>query len=224
MAAINASRAIREILKHEGGYVNHPSDPGGATNKGITIATYRRYIKRSGTIADLKRLTTEQAIHVYKAQYWDKVRADDLPSGVDYAVADFAVNSGPSRAAKYLQAVVGVKQDGKIGPHTLKATRQMTAADVINRLCDNRLAFMKRIKGGASWKVFGRGWSRRVADVRAKSLAWNKDKPATVDKPAHNRPTQPTQPSTTPDAPKAKVGPVAALVAFLARIFNRKGM
>lgn len=158
------------ILKHEGGYVNHPSDPGGATNKGITIATFRRYIKPTGTIADLKALTTAQATVVYKRQYWDAVSADLLPAGVDYAVADFAVNSGPSRAAKYLQRVVGVKQDGKIGPATLKAVRARNAKDVIRQLCANRLAFMKRIRGGSLWKTFGRGWQHRVDDVLARSL------------------------------------------------------
>lgn len=166
----NAKASIEKILRHEGGFVDHPDDPGGATNKGITIATFRRYIKPNGTVADLRALTTEQAVMVYKRQYWDRVSADDLPSGVDYAVADFAVNSGPARAAKYLQAIVGVFQDGTIGPTTLAAVRRMDALLVINRLCDDRLAFMKRIQGGKLWNTFGRGWGRRVAEVRAVSI------------------------------------------------------
>src|SRR5690606_31383462 len=119
----NFQQALEKVLKHEGGFVNHPADPGGATNKGITLATYRRYIKRNGTVDDLKALTTEQAGKVYKAQYWDKVRGDDLPSGLDYAVFDFAVNSGPAKAVKELQKVLGVTQDGIIGPITLEAAR-----------------------------------------------------------------------------------------------------
>jgi lysozyme family protein len=180
----NADMAIRKILEHEGGYVNLPDDPGGATNKGITIATFRRYIKRDGTIADLKALTTQQAVDVYKAQYWDKVRADDLPSGVDYTVADFAVNSGPSRAAKYLQAALGVTQDGAIGPQTIAAAQAASAKPLINIINSNRLAFMKRIRGGKLWKTFGRGWQRRVDAVRSTSLALVDSAPVAVIPPA----------------------------------------
>jgi len=148
----NSERAIPKILKHEGGYVNNPADPGGATNKGITIATFRRYIKPGGTIADLKALTESQAVVVYKRQYWDAVSADLLPSGVDYAVADFAVNSGPSRAGKYLQKVVGTAQDGVVGPATIAAARGLSAPDVINDICDERLAFMRRIRAAGCGK------------------------------------------------------------------------
>ncbi len=166
----NAERAIREGLKHEGGFVNHPEDPGGATNKGITLTTFRRYLNPKGTIADLKRLTDEQAIHIYKRRYWNVIRGDDLPSGVDLAVYDFAINSGPSRAARHLQSVVGASVDGRIGPQTIEHCARCEAPDVINQICDQRLAFMKRIRGGSLWKTFGRGWQRRVDEVRASSL------------------------------------------------------
>jgi len=158
------------ILKHEGGFVNHAHDPGGATNKGITIETFRRLIKPGGTVEDLKQLTTEQAVIVYKRNYWDSVCAGLLPIGLDFTVADFAVNSGPMRAAKVLQAVVGVKQDGKVGPATLKAVRAMPTKDIIRQVNARRLAFMKRIRGGELWKHFGRGWQRRVDEVQAQSL------------------------------------------------------
>ena len=167
----NADISIRKILEHEGGFVNHPKDPGGATNKGITIATFRRYIKRGGTIADLKAMTIAQAVTVYKAQYWDKVRADELPSGIDYTVADFAVNSGPSRAARYLQSALGVTQDGAIGPQTIAAANAADPKTVIRKINADRLAFMKRIRGGKLWVTFGRGWQRRVDDVLSTSLA-----------------------------------------------------
>ena len=166
-----AEKMIPLILKHEGGFVDHPRDPGGATNKGITIATFRRYIKSNGTVADLKALTTAQATIVYKRQYWDAVVADMLPVGVDYSVADFAVNSGPSRAAKMLQRVVGVTQDGRIGPATLAAVRALPTDFIIRKLNALRLAFMKSIRGGSLWKTFGRGWQRRVDEVTAQSLA-----------------------------------------------------
>jgi len=204
----NADAAIRKILVHEGGYVNHPSDPGGATNKGITLATFRRYIKPSGTIADLKALTTEQAVVVYKRQYWDAVMADSLPAGVDYAVADFAVNSGPSRAAKYLQAVVGAAQDGKIGPATLAAVNAADPVAVINKLCDNRLAFMKRIQGGKLWVTFGRGWQRRVDEVRSVSLQWAGKASAPIAPPSQEIP--------------APSGFIAAIMAAISAFMNRK--
>jgi lysozyme family protein len=200
----NADMAIRKILEHEGGYVNHPDDPGGATNKGITIATFRRYIKRNGTVADLKALTTQQAVNVYKAQYWDAVRGDDLPSGVDYTVADFAVNSGPSRAAEYLQAALGVAQDGAIGPKTLAAAQAASAKPLINIINSNRLAFMKRIRGGKLWKTFGRGWQSRVDAVRSTSLALVDSAPASGQ----------VRPEPT--------GPVHWLVALLQSLFGGK--
>jgi lysozyme family protein len=165
-----STEVIPLILEHEGGYVNHPNDPGGPTNKGITLANFRAFIKADGTIEDLKALTTEQATIVYKRQYWDKVVADLMPPGIDYVVADFAVNSGPHRAAIYLQKVVGEKQDGKIGPQTLAAVGSIPASVIINRLCDERLAFMRRIRGGSLWQTFGRGWQKRVDRVRAGAL------------------------------------------------------
>jgi lysozyme family protein len=168
-------RAIPKILKHEGGYVDHPNDPGGATNRGITLATFRRYIKPSGTKADLRRLTEDQAVIVYKRQYWDKVLADLLPAGVDYSVADFAVNSGPSRAARELQRILDVPVDGKIGPLTIAAARRKSAVDTINQLNDRRLQFMRGLRRGQLWKSFGRGWQARVDSVRRDSLAWAAD-------------------------------------------------
>lgn len=167
----NFERSLERVLEHEGGYVDHPKDPGGATNKGITIATYRRYVNRNGTKADLKNLTVHEAGIVYKKQYWDKVRGDDLPDGLDYAVFDFAVNSGPGRAAKYLQAIVGAKQDGAIGPKTLIAVAEspQSTVQIIDRLCADRLAFLKRLK---HWPTFGGGWTARVSAVNTYAVKW----------------------------------------------------
>jgi lysozyme family protein len=110
----NFQRALALVLKHEGGYVDHPKDPGGATNKGVTIATFRRYVKKDGTKDDLRRISDADVARIYKRHYWDAVRGDDLPDGLDYATFDFAVNSGTGRAPKYLQRVLGVAQDGVI--------------------------------------------------------------------------------------------------------------
>lgn len=168
----NFPEALRLVLKHEGGYVNHPADPGGATNLGITIGTAKRYgVDMDGDgdtdIIDVKKLTPAAAAKIYKGEYWDKVAGDLLPAGLDYAVFDFAVNSGTKRAAQFLQAVLGVAQDGAIGPKTLAALNGRDIHDVIATLCDNRLSFLKRLQ---TWATFGKGWGSRVANVRAVAL------------------------------------------------------
>lgn len=163
----NFERALSLVLKHEGGWSDHPKDPGGATMKGVTLANFRRYIKPNATKEDLRRITDEQVATIYRRYYWDAVAGAELPGGIDYAVFDFAVNSGPARAAKYLQAVVGAKQDGKIGPATLRATRAMVRATVINDLCDRRMDFLRRL---STWGTFGKGWTSRVSGVRAEAL------------------------------------------------------
>lgn len=171
----NLDRALDQVLKHEGGYVNHPNDPGGPTNLGVTLANFRRYVKPSGTIDDLQKLTPAQARTVFTRQYWDAVRGSELPGGLDFAVFDFAVNSGPSRAAKFLQKILGVAEDGVIGPITMAAIETHAARALIQALCDERLAFMKRIKdkhGKLLWDTFGKGWAARVSDVRARALTW----------------------------------------------------
>ena len=144
----NFANALKHVLVHEGGYVDHPKDPGGATNKGVTLAVFQRFYGASKSKNDLRAITNEQLEHIYKTGYWDKCRCDDLPAGVDYVVFDQAVNSGPGRAAKWLQAVVGVPVDGGIGPQTIAATLQQDAAQVINAMCDERLAFLQRLKHG----------------------------------------------------------------------------
>lgn len=164
---------LPEVRKHEGGWVDHPSDPGGATMKGITLANFRRYIKKDGTKAELRAITDEQVAVVFRRHYWDAVLGAELPDGIDYAVFDFAVNSGPGRAAEYLQRVVGANPDGRIGPKTLAAVRALPPKSVIDRLSAERLAYMKRIrhKGKLLWPTFGKGWERRVAAVRQHSIS-----------------------------------------------------
>lgn len=163
----NFVRALALVLKSEGGWSDNPADPGGATMKGVTLANFRRYVKADATKADLKKIGDDQVAMVYRRFYWDSVLGAELPDGVDYAVFDFAVNSGPGRAAKYLQAVVGALQDGRIGPATLAAVRARPAGVVIDQLCDARLAFLQRLP---TWATFGRGWSDRIKSVRAHAL------------------------------------------------------
>lgn len=170
-----ASICIPRILKHEGGFVNDPRDAGGATNRGVTIGTLRSLgmdIDGDGDIdvADVRALTEPQAVIIYKQFYWDAVQADLLPAGVDYAVADFAVNSGPRRAAEHLQRALGLRADGVIGPRTLAAASKADRRATINLICDSRLAFMRSIRGGRDWAAFGKGWTRRVEETRALAL------------------------------------------------------
>lgn len=170
----NFARSLSLVLKHEGGWADNPKDPGGATMKGVTLASFRRYVKPKATKDDLRKITDEQLAAVYRRHYWDEVLGAKLPDGIDYAVFDYGVNSGPATAVKALQKLVGATADGKIGPATLKAIAAHEAADLINDYLDARLAFMKRIKhkqtGELLWKTFGKGWGSRVAGVRKEAL------------------------------------------------------
>ena len=161
----NYPQALKQVLKYEGGYVDHPKDPGGPTNKGVTQAVYDSWRKSQNLpTQSVRAIADSEVAAIYKNLYWDRISGDLLPSGVDFAVFDFAVNSGVSRAAKYLQAVVGVTQDGQIGPATIQATKTFVAMAVTNK----RLAFMQSL---SIWSTFGKGWSARIADVKAQILS-----------------------------------------------------
>lgn len=163
----NFDKSLTRALKHEGGYVDHPKDPGGATNMGVTLATFREYVKKNGTKSDLKRITREQVAEVYYRHYWLAVKGDLLPAGLDYAMFDFGVNSGPRRAIEFLQRILGVTADGKIGPITLAAVGKADTANLIAQLCDNRLAWLRTL---GAWSTFGRGWTSRVVAVKRDAL------------------------------------------------------
>lgn len=206
----NFARSLSLVLKSEGGWSDNPADPGGATMRGVTIATFRRYIDPKGTKDDLRHITDAQLAKVYREQFWAAISGDQLPDGLDYAVMDFAVNSGPGRAARYLQSVVGAPMDGTIGPATLAAVAKMPAGVVIDRLCDARLAFMKSAKdhdGNLLWPTFGKGWSTRVASVRKEALMMTaQTAPAAPPAPIQPAPA----PSAPPKAPVPLVPPVTA--------------
>lgn len=162
-------KCIDELLDHEGGYVDHPKDPGGATNMGITLETLKRWRKTNVTKQDVKSLTRGEVILIYKSVYWDSVQGDSLPSGLDYAVFDFGVNSGPKRAIIGLQRLLKVADDGVLGPITLKAVSEIKDLKTfINRYQDDRLAFLKAL---STFPTFGRGWTARVEKVRKSSLS-----------------------------------------------------
>src|SRR5262245_44001463 len=169
MATRSYNEALRRLLVHEGGYSNHPSDPGGPTNFGITIHDYRKYIKPDATADDVRRMPVEQAKAIYKSKYWNVLACDELPVGVDYAVFDYGVNSGTGRAAKVLKRVLGLGADASpMLADVIAAARRRDARGMINSICDERMRFLQGLR---TWPVFGNGWSRRVREVRAAALA-----------------------------------------------------
>lgn len=166
----NFGIALAHVLRHEGGYVFHKLDPGGMTNLGVTKRVLESWTGKPASEADMRALNPIKVAPLYRARYWDAVRGDDLPAGVDYAVFDAAVNSGPVQAAKWLQRAMGVADDGKIGPATLAAVCAMPAVDVVAAFTERRRQFLK---GLPTWGTFGKGWDRRVTSVanEAKRMA-----------------------------------------------------
>lgn len=156
------------VLKAEGGFVNHPADPGGATNLGITLRTLSEFREEEVTVEDVRALSRTEAREIYRARYWTPMRCAELPAGVDLMVFDFGVNAGPGRSVKLLQRSLGVAADGSIGPITLAAARACRAPELIGRLAEGRLAYYR---GLATFPSFGRGWTRRVDHTRQAALA-----------------------------------------------------
>ena len=155
---------VHMVLEHEGGYVNQPSDPGGETKYGIS--------KRAYPDVNIAELTKDDAADLYKRDYWDRIKGDDLPVGVACAVMDYAVNSGISRASKALQSVCGIANgDGIIGPASLNAVwvtvKNTTEEDVINAVTEQRQGFIRAL---SIYDTFGKGWERRIEETRAKAM------------------------------------------------------
>ena len=169
MSADYCAESIARVLASEGGYVNHPSDPGGPTNFGITIADYRRYVKPDATAADVRAMRVEEAKAIYREKYWRAMRCNELPAGVDYCAFDYAVNSGTGRVPKVLQRILAVGVTGRLDDATLAAAKRCEPRALIQAICDERLRFLQGLK---TWPVFGKGWSRRVGEVRASALGF----------------------------------------------------
>ncbi len=156
-------------LAHEGGKVDHPRDPGGRTNMGITQRTFDGWLAdRSRINKNVYTITKLEVAAIYTAEYWDKVKGSKLPRGVDLATFDGAVNSGPSRGVKWLQGAIGVARDGKVGPKTIKAAKEGNAASMVVSMCALRMGFLQRLR---HWDTFKRGWTRRVASIEAKGVS-----------------------------------------------------
>jgi lysozyme family protein len=165
--AASFDSALEIVLRHEGGFAQHPRDPGGATNFGITLETLAHARGSAVSVEDVRNLTRDEATAIYRRFYWDAVRADEIPPGLDLALFDLAVNSGAGRAIMLLQKVLRVEVDGLIGPRTLQAARSADSRETIRLLTRERLGFLSRLP---IWPVFGRGWRRRVLDVEQEAL------------------------------------------------------
>ena len=159
----NFDECLKMLLHHEGGYVNHPKDPGGETNLGVTKRVYEKW----GGTKDMKDLTVEDVAPIYKKEYWDRCKCDDLESGVDWAVFDWAVNSGTGRAAKAIQKICGAAQDGAIGPKTLALIGKQNTQYVVEEFGKIRQDFYESLK---TFDTFGKGWTRRNKETTDKAL------------------------------------------------------
>ncbi len=167
---------LAHVLAHEGGYVDHPADPGGATNMGITRRTLAEWRGISPASAldkqEVRALTREEAARIYRARYWERCAADEMAAGLDLAVFDFAVNSGPDRAVRMLQTLLGVAADGIVGPLTRAQLERQHAGGgtpgLVEALCKRRLEFLMSL---STFATFGRGWRSRVEAVRKTALA-----------------------------------------------------
>ena len=162
----NWDNSFKLMLKSEGGFVNHPSDPGGMTNLGVTKATWENWVGRASDEAEMRSLTPEKVEPLYKKKYWDAVRGDNLPVGLDYLMFDFAVNAGPGRAIKVMQSAVGVTPDGGFGPMTLAAVQAIDPVELIEKFSQAKEDFYRSL---GTFATFGKGWLNRVADVKVKA-------------------------------------------------------
>lgn len=159
----NFPASLALVLKAEGGFVNHPRDPGGMTNLGVTRNVWKEWVRHEVDEAEMRSLTPELVAPLYKARYWDACKCDDLPRGVDYAVFDSAVNMGPFRAAKLLQAALGVTADGVIGRATIAAATAADPVELLEAFSQGKEAFYQSL---ATFQTFGKGWLNRVTHVQ----------------------------------------------------------
>ena len=166
----NFQNALARILVYEGGKVDNPRDPGGRTNMGITQRTYNAWRNHHGmAVRDVYLIATDERDTIYKSEYWDPIHGDELPSGLDLAMFDAAVNSGCGSATMWLQGALGVEADGAFGSKTLVAALACDDEHTLDELCQRRLGSLKRLR---TWPTFGRGWEARIANVEKTGDSW----------------------------------------------------
>lgn len=208
----NFSASLTLVLKHEGGFSDDPRDPGNWTG-GVLKGTMKGISAKAYPKLDIKNLSDNQTAYIYRRDYWDRIKGDELPSGVDYAVFDYAVNSGVRKASMELQRVASVADDGKIGPITLTAVWAMSPEKVVRKLCSRRIAFLKRL---SIWPVYKNGWTRRVNDVRDKAISLVKSIPVSeAQAPKTSQPAKSKQ--------NALTALLTAIAAILKTIFKTRG-
>lgn len=207
MSTLGFARSLPPVLVYEGGKVDNPKDPGGRTNQGVTQKVYDAYRRSIGKLEqDVYKLTNAERDTIYRRQYWDAVRGDDLPDGVDFAVFDGAVNSGPVQSIKWLQRALGVNADGQLGTVTLDALNSTDNYDaLVDAIVDRREAFLKALK---TFKTFGKGWMARTAKVRQLGKAWANGERATE---APKKVAVHATPSPKADVEDAKPAPSKAV-------------
>lgn len=163
----NFDDALAAVLEHEGGFVNHPKDPGGMTNLGVTKRVWEAWVGKTVSEADMRALTPALVAPMYRKQYWDAVKGDELPSGLDYLMFDFAINAGVSRAIRTMQRAIGTTPDGAIGPKTMQALRDADPDALIDKFSTEKEAFYRSLP---TFATFGKGWLRRVAEVKSHAV------------------------------------------------------
>lgn len=164
----NFDACLRLTLRHEGGFVNNPRDPGGMTNLGVTKRTWEDWTGRPATEADMRSLTEEDVKPLYHKRFWKAVRGEELPDGIDFCVFDCAVNSGPGKAVRMLQSAIGVKADGIIGKRTIDASFAVPLQSLIDDYTGLRLAFLQTL---SHFPTFSKGWTARCMAVRNEAMA-----------------------------------------------------
>ncbi len=168
----NFHKCLDMILHHEGGYVNHPKDPGGMTNLGVTKRVYEDWVGYAVSEHTMQNLTEEDVGPIYRKNYWDRLKCDELPEGLDLCVFDFGVNAGTGRAAKYLQTMIGSHPDGGIGPMTLRALDVYIETNGLDTTIENyqtnRQGYYEKLK---TFETFGKGWTRRVNETTDAAIA-----------------------------------------------------
>lgn len=167
----NFERCLEIVLHHEGGWVNHPRDPGGETNLGVTKRVYEEWIGACVEPGGMKSLTPEDVAPIYEKNYWGRAKCDHLPAGLDLAVFDWAVNSGPGRAVKKLQKMIGTVADGGIGPNTLRTLDEYIEHHGLENTIENykniRQSYYESL---STFDTFGRGWTRRNDETLVAAL------------------------------------------------------
>lgn len=167
----NFDTCMTMLLHHEGGFTADKRDKGnangGSTNLGVTSAVWADWTGTSAGHDVMKALTPEDVKPLYKHNYWDRVKGDNLPSGLDWALFDWAVNSGSGRAARSIQRIVGVEADGGIGPMTLTAIGDFDVNHLLDKLHYSRQSFYESLD---DFQYFGNGWTRRNNETYEQAL------------------------------------------------------